>query len=429
MGRLLRLLRRRGSAAAAWTPASRSNLVSWTSPDSGGYSGTVTTLAGLGGTPSLVDASGAGWTWNAARYNGLPLFTSRSTASQMRAAFALPQPLTVYAVVRLRMRKTTRVTFDGGGTGLAIVYSTGTFSDLAVVQYPSFNPAPTPLGRLGLLKIVFDGSASSISFNGGAVATGDNGTAAPNGITIGNGGNVGELYGDCIDVGEVFAYTDRLNATDDARAVGYALGRWPLNGNNGKTVAWVGDSLTRGSDNGTSAGPWQSSPPGQMQANNPTWNVCNFGVDGQTASAMYAEYAATVAPTYNAADTKKAIVFAGGINDLATGTTPAALLTVVQNYAALAAATGWDDFLVCTLSDYNPATSSGIRAKIDAYEGLVNGAFPSSHIVPVTANALIGVSGAYAYGLYFGADRVHNTALGYGVRMSLAEAKLQALGY
>jgi lysophospholipase L1-like esterase len=117
-----------------------------------------------------------------------------------------------------------------------------------------------------------------------------------------------------------------------------------------------GDSLTRGA---AQDGVPVVSYPTQL-AGITSLPVANMGIDGQSMATMDANYAANIAPLFNAS-TANVLILEGGGNDLPGGGTATTIGASVRSYCAKARATGFKVFLMTM-----PPININNDARIDA---------------------------------------------------------------
>jgi hypothetical protein len=120
-------------------------------------------------------------------------------------AFALGQPVTVY-FVGSQVTWTVDDTIYDGGTDAAMILRQGATTPALRIYAGSQTGenAGLAVATNGIVSTVFNGAASSNRVNRGTAVTGNAGTLAPNGITLGARG-VGSNYAN-ITVSEILAY-------------------------------------------------------------------------------------------------------------------------------------------------------------------------------------------------------------------------------
>jgi lysophospholipase L1-like esterase len=121
-------------------------------------------------------------------------------------------------------------------------------------------------------------------------------------------------------------------------------------------VVFDGDSITQGVATNT------ASFPSQFSANTGI-STTNDGLSGDTLATMVSQYAARIAPLYNAS-TKNTLFMLGGTNDLGNdGKTDTDLKTSVQSYASQARATGYKS----VIGTIPPRSDSGWTGTMEGY--------------------------------------------------------------
>jgi hypothetical protein len=102
-----------------------------------------------------------------------------------------------------------------------------------------------------------------------------------------------------------------------------------------------GDSLTRGAaQDGNPVTPYPTQLAGLTGK-----SVINLGIDGQSIATMDANYAANVAPRFNAS-TANVLILEGGANDIVGNVTASQIDASVRSYCAKARATGYKVYLL-----------------------------------------------------------------------------------
>jgi lysophospholipase L1-like esterase len=137
-----------------------------------------------------------------------------------------------------------------------------------------------------------------------------------------------------------------------------------------------------------------------------TWYVINDAISGQTASTMNTNYAADVAPLYDATKARNVLVIFAGTNDINAGATASAAFNSVKNIGQAGIATGYQVFIL-TMLPRSGGAPGDFETKRTAFNTTLRG-----HFNVATGNARVfesGSGGTYANGLV---DIAANTTIG-----------------
>ena len=201
-----------GLVGGAWTPAQLPSLVSYynvsilsgnfverTSPT------TVTTVGGFIGTlrdqstsalnlVTTVDAKRPVLTLTSSIYYAL----FDGTDDNLRMTTTLAQPMTRITAMQAVSWTINEVMLDGGATDIARVYQIGSTPTILVRGSAANIITPSPMPAVGewfVIAEVYNGASSKVKINNNEWVTGNLGTSAPNGLTVGGRGDgAGAVY-------------------------------------------------------------------------------------------------------------------------------------------------------------------------------------------------------------------------------------------
>jgi len=162
----------------------------------------------------------------AAAINGLPAITFDGANSFMQIAFTLPQPVTLFML----LRAVTWSINDNFCDGAAI-------SDTMLIQQVTASPQIRMFGgaslgnnsdlavnTFGLITAIFNGVSSELQINNNTALSGDAGTASPAGLTLGSR-RTGTLASN-IGVAEVIVINAVATAAERAKVRAYSQARY-----------------------------------------------------------------------------------------------------------------------------------------------------------------------------------------------------------
>lgn len=153
----------------------------------------------------------------------------------------------------------------------------------------------------------------------------------------------------------------------------------------------------------------------------------NFGIDAQTQASMNADAATQVDPLYSAGHAANVAICAGGLNDLAGGTSAATIQGRIQTYCEARRLAGFEA-IVATMFPAASVTAvpawEAVRVAVNTWLR-ANWATFADGICDLDADARLQTTGNTTY---FLADGVHTTAAGHAVIAELMADQLAALG-
>lgn len=153
--------------------------------------------------------------------NGQPVARFDGVDDYIKATFPLKQPETVILVSKPTKQADARYLIDGSATNSMGMYHGA--ADLLVRIYsggPGFTGPSFVDATPGIFAALYNGASSSIAYNGGAATTGNAGTTAAEGLTVGAVGGASGFY--CVeDVAEIVAYDHALDSHVMDTAVKY----------------------------------------------------------------------------------------------------------------------------------------------------------------------------------------------------------------
>ena len=114
-----------------------------------------------------------------------------------------------------------------------------------------------------------------------------------------------------------------------------------------------------------------------------------------------------------------------GINDLAVGTTAAAVFADIESYCTARKTAGWNKIILGTLLPHNTYESQ--RESLNALIRAVSSP-PWDYLADWGNDAIIGQSGQNANSTYYGADQIHPLNAGYQIMAAYGKAQLSAAG-
>ena len=220
MGMSGRLLRPR---ATGFNPRSISGLAAWWDFND---SATVTIDTGIsavldksGNSRTLLQATANNQpTWTPSAINGKYAADFNGTTNRLRASFTLSQPFTLFVVGRFNGTNpsSNQTMIDGfaGGNRARVFWYDSLATSLSMnggsgLSLPT-SPAADALAN-AVYESVLDGASSFFGWNGSPTVTGNAGTAAPDGITIGAFGTGNTAFGQ-VTVANVLLYGAALSA-------------------------------------------------------------------------------------------------------------------------------------------------------------------------------------------------------------------------
>lgn len=158
--------------------------------------------------------------------NGYPVARFDGVDDLAQALFPLGQPITAVVVAKWTVTAGARFLTDGGtGSSVALVKQSGTTD--TNVYAGSYGPSVAIQdGAWAVYHYTANGASSAISVDGGSLATGNAGTNAANGVTL--GAQAGELYHASAELAEAFFYAGVLDAETLRRAVDYCQRKYDL---------------------------------------------------------------------------------------------------------------------------------------------------------------------------------------------------------
>lgn len=228
------------AVAAPFSPLSIPGLLLWLKADGVLWQDSArTTPATLDGDPvgGMDDASGNGRhvtqatstkrpTLRLAVQNGRPVARFDGVDDNLRAAFTLNQPHTRFAVLLNRSSQVgNNLLLDGATNDSAYFYFTA--ANTATIYAGAGVSAAAAGTGWNVWRGTFDGAASKVSVNAGAVTTGNAGAANAGGVSLAARGNGIQFFCDC-DVAEVLEYDSALSGADAAKVFAYLNGRWAI---------------------------------------------------------------------------------------------------------------------------------------------------------------------------------------------------------
>ncbi len=325
------------AAAPAFTPASLTSLKLWVKSDTG-----ITIATGVsqwddlsGNGNHLVQATGASQpVVTASAINGLPAITFDGVDDFMQKAFTLPQPVTIFMVVKEFTKRGNETFVDGFTANTGFVAQTGS-TPASLQSYGgsagNFTQENT-VGSFALLTVIFNGAYSAMQWNSAADVSGSAGTAAMGGLTVGGRGGTGSFFANAayaeIIVQAGVATAAERTSVETYVSTTYALGLSP-GPTPTETWVFIGDSITAGSGS--------QSWPNKLHPSAPNVSFVNAGGVGFTTSAMLTAW--TNRPA--AAATPARVFILAPINninaDQAAATALAPLTTLMSEATALGA--------------------------------------------------------------------------------------------
>jgi hypothetical protein len=161
--------------------------------------------------------------------NGLPIARADGSDDLMvTSAFTLNQPCTVFAVIVQRTDPTmNKGILDGGGSAYTrYVYYPASGNTIGIYAGTTLGGPTIVTGTPYYLTAIFNGASSSIRVNGGTPSSGNAGSSAASGFTIGAAYNGASAEYGQTDFGEIFAYNSVLSAGDLSDVHNYLAAKW-----------------------------------------------------------------------------------------------------------------------------------------------------------------------------------------------------------
>jgi hypothetical protein len=213
--------------ASGFNPRSIANLTAWYDASN---TGSITIATGVsqwndlsGNGNHLVQGTGNNQPlYNAAQINGRPVLSFDGSNDTLRVAFTLSQPYTIFCVGRYTgANPSSNYTmfdgFTGGNRGRhAWGSTTATAGLLANAGTSLFGAGTYNMTQAAVHEVVFDGANSILSWNGTATNTGNTGTTAPGGLTLGAFGNGSSSFMEG-QIAYVLVYSRALLAAERTR--------------------------------------------------------------------------------------------------------------------------------------------------------------------------------------------------------------------
>ena len=218
--------RRRGTTA--FSPSSLTNLRAWYKSDVG-----ITIATGVsqwndqsGNGNHLVQATGGAQpVVTAAAINGLPAITFDGVDDRMAVAFALVQPITVFAVVRQDTWVSTRYLWDGATSDTMRCFQQTATPGISIAAGSTIGPNNNlAVATFGLITAVYDGASGALQINSTAETAGAIGAGNGGGITLGARAN-GTVPGN-IAFAEVIVMAANATAGERASMRAYSQARY-----------------------------------------------------------------------------------------------------------------------------------------------------------------------------------------------------------
>lgn len=165
-----------------------------------------------------------------AQQNSLPSVRFDGSNDYLRVTHAnVSQPYSLYVVARPTAFSASLSTLIDGATinrGRFFWLTGSSPRPLLINAGASLSSGQSSsTGTTYTFQSLFSGANSTVSVNGGSKATGNAGTAARNGTTIGINGNLSGEYG-AVDVFEVIIFSRTLSSTEEADLLEYLRAKW-----------------------------------------------------------------------------------------------------------------------------------------------------------------------------------------------------------
>lgn len=390
-----------------WIPSDESGLVAWYKADVGLTMGgpSVTGWADQSGNNRhLSGTPGKYPTITANALNGLPAVTFASyTSSYLATApFSLPQPFTIYALLRLRTYTQYRRLFGGITDGQA--YCSNTVSpNISMRTGGSIGPTWTtwPTDTYAVIYSHWNGNLSKLWRDRQLTLGGIPGTADFGGLALGNA-IAPYLFGSNVSIVEFIARSGADTVLQQTRHNTYLQQR---GGTGFLNLVAEGDSITQG------AGLSESNlyPVKFTTAKAPAlWGYTNVAVGGSTIAGAVSRSVITDS-CFDSRVSDNWLTAMLGHNDLAGGATVGNTYSALVAFCQARRATGWK-VGVCTVL---PSTKVGFNPNRSALNLLILANWPTfaDALIDTAADPLIGPDAAASDPTYY-LDGTHLTAAG-----------------
>lgn len=238
---------RRAPAPGPWDPSQLASLVDWWGPDS--YEPAVPAWRDKGPNGHDLIKVFANSPVAGVPIDGKATLNFEAAAALKNALVSLPQPFTVYAVLRAGNFDFTRLAWDGASsTGRSTFYRNGTTPDMVANAGANLTaPGAWRRDAVHAVRITADDATSTIhvtDLTGAPKAAGNMGTGTWEGITLGASNSGSSAWAG--DIAEII----RVGGEHDAAAVeAYLLAKYPSIAKRDWTpvdVLMAGDSITVG---------------------------------------------------------------------------------------------------------------------------------------------------------------------------------------
>lgn len=145
------------------------------------------------------------------------------------AAFALAQPETVYFVGSQVSWTNTDYIYDGSTTNSGRLLQQTSSPTVAIYAGASLAFSTFPVATVGIVAAGFNGTSSFGRYNRTSATTGDAGTTAPNGFTLGGRGADG-LQNANITASEILIYAAAHDDASQGKRITYLAAKWHIAG-------------------------------------------------------------------------------------------------------------------------------------------------------------------------------------------------------
>ena|GEM_PF-2217064 len=376
-----------------------------------------------------ADSSGHGYDGTQSIANKKPTYYSNvqngapgvqfNTDQLLISGPVLPTKTTIMITIKRGPGQTWQYWFASNGASSFPAFFTGFQGEVFGFYNTSNNIFKNFVDGVNVLTIVQNDGISLTAYANGVLDF----TAPPTSIGGKSLTSIGSLLNGNVDVRagyicDLKIFPALLSDTERSRFENKLMTKYgitPITLTNDQLVC-DGDSLTYGT------GTVENGYVDQIKALLPTLTVRNLGVSGISLTNMFAKQSVHVLPLYSATRTRNILVIWGGVNDLNTIASGAALYDILLNYTQAAQAAG---YLVvnCTITPATSITGESETRRTD-FNTLVNtNSANANAVVDLASDVRLDDATDATY--YF--DGLHMKTTGYAVVSELIAATVGIL--
>lgn len=359
--------------------------------------------------------------------NGKPTLRFLGKEQTLKRAFALAQPVHIFALVKPRNWGAGMFLWDGNtenAMGLKGVTSAPTFGLNAGLVGPS---SALPIGRWSIVEACYNGASSFIRVNGGSKITVDAGATTTGGLWLGlDGGN--DLASDYakhpdVEFAEIFAATAPQNDADSVKLRRYLTNKYAGSYEGASWPAWNPDKLfvMDGSslNIGFACGAFRSPATTALSILGSGWDHMVVGYGGKTLATCRGEFATRASWAYNSSRSKNVwctLMLGDPLLD-SSGNTAQQAYDAYKLHLTELRAVGWKVVASTPPPILSAIGGAGYEARRQAFATIVrNNPADYDALADVAANANVGAASGgeppTADSLYRDTDRTHFSWLG-----------------